>query len=57
MEWMRKAAEKGLAVPCLELAARMYGDHPYAREVGHVGRAVQVDSIKTRVESAYGFSA
>jgi ABC-type Mn2+/Zn2+ transport system ATPase subunit len=25
--------------------------------VGELGRVVQVDSIKTRVESAYGFSA
>ena len=39
MRWMRKAAESGLADACWKLAARMYGDHPYAREVGHVGEA------------------
>jgi len=37
MQWLRKAADNGQAVGCLQLAKRMYGDRPYAREVGHVG--------------------
>jgi len=41
MQCWRKAAENGLADACLELAARMYGHHPYAREVGHVGEAAR----------------
>jgi len=36
-QWMRKAAENGLADACLKLAAHMYIDLPYARDVGHVG--------------------
>ena len=39
MQWRRKAAENGHAKACLQLAGRMYGDEPYAREVGHVGEA------------------
>jgi len=39
MQWMCKAAENGLADACLNLAVRMYGDQPYAREVGQVGDA------------------
>ena len=39
MQWMRKAAEKGATDACLKLAGWMYGGHPYAREVGHVGEA------------------
>jgi hypothetical protein len=42
MQCMRKAAELGFPEACLALAARMYGDHPYAREVGHVGEAAGV---------------
>ena len=42
LQWLRKAAENGLADSCLELANRMYGDGPYAREVGHVGEAARV---------------
>jgi len=42
MQWMRKAAENGQAGSCLALACRMYGDEPYAREVGSVGDAVGV---------------
>jgi len=42
MQWLRKAAENGNSVSCLQLAARMYGDHPYAREVGHVVEAAGV---------------
>ena len=41
---MRKAAENGYADACTKLAACMYGDHPYAREVGHVGEAAGVAS-------------
>ena len=36
MQWLRKAAENGLADACARLAALMYGEWPYAREVGHV---------------------
>ena len=36
MQWMRKAAESGHADSCLGLAGRIYGDDPYAREVGQV---------------------
>jgi TPR repeat protein len=39
MRWRRKAAEDGHTDSCLNIAARMYSDQPYAREVGHVGRA------------------
>jgi hypothetical protein len=39
MQWIRKAAENGRAESCRLLAARMYFDLPYAREVGHVGEA------------------
>jgi len=42
MQWRRKAAENGHADACLQLALRMYGDRPYAREVGHVGEAAGV---------------
>ncbi len=38
-EWSRKAVENGSADACLRLAVQMYGDRPYAREVGHVGEA------------------
>jgi hypothetical protein len=39
--------------------AATVGDFVYFAPYGqtNIGRAVQVDSIKTRVESAYGFSA
>jgi len=43
-EWRRKAADNGHADACLTLAARMYLDQPYAREVGHVGEAAGVDT-------------
>ena len=39
---MRKAAENGHAIACSDLADRMYGDEPYAREVGRVGEAAGV---------------
>jgi len=39
MQWRRKAAENGHAEACLLLATCMYGDRPYAREVGHVEEA------------------
>jgi hypothetical protein len=42
MRWRLKAADDGHAGSCLELAARMYGDHPYARAVGHVEEAVRI---------------
>ena len=42
MSWLRKAAEHGIAASCLQLAARMYSDRPYAREVGHAGEAAGV---------------
>jgi len=42
MRWLRKAAENGRVESCSALAARMYGDEPYAREVGHVGEAAGI---------------
>jgi len=42
MQWLRKAADNGQADACLRLAACMYGDAPYAREVGHVQEAAGV---------------
>jgi len=42
MQWRRKAAENGYADACMQLALRMYGNRPYAREVGHVGEAAGV---------------
>jgi len=42
MQWKRKAAENGIADMCCALAAHMYGDMPYAREVGHVVEAAGV---------------
>ena len=42
MQWRRKAAEVGQADACLQLAGRMYGDEPYAREVGQVEEAAGV---------------
>ena len=42
MRWARKAAENGDANACAALAVRMYGDEPYAREVGRVGEAAGV---------------
>jgi len=41
-QWMRKAAESGLTDACGHVAADMYLDLPYAREVGHVGEAARV---------------
>ena len=45
MQWLRKAAEDGHADACLKLAACMYEDTPYAREVGHVGEAARVGTL------------
>ena len=42
MQWMRNSAENGQTLACLQLATCMYGDHPYAREVGHVEEAAGV---------------
>jgi len=42
LRWLRKAAENGHAHSCVMLAGRIYGDKPYAREVGHVG---EVDGV------------
>ena len=42
MQWLRKTAENGHAHACLRLAAHMYGDQPYARDVGHVVEAAGV---------------
>ena len=44
MQWRLKAAENGDAELCRVLAARMYLDLPYAREVGHVGEAAGVST-------------
>jgi TPR repeat protein len=50
MQWRRTAAETGHAEACYGLAARMYGDQPYAREVGHVGEAAGVAGTAGVVE-------
>jgi hypothetical protein len=50
MQWQRKAAANGHAVACLQLANFMYGDLPYAREVGHVGEAVGVATSASLME-------
>ena len=42
MQWRRKAAGNGDSDACRALAARMYVDFPYAREVGLVGEAAGV---------------
>jgi TPR repeat protein len=42
MRWQRKAAENGHDEACLKLAAYMYEDAPYARQVGHVEEAAGV---------------
>jgi len=42
MQWVRKAAELGDTGACSELAKFMYGDRPYAREIGHVVEAAGV---------------
>ena len=42
IRWRRKAAENGRTDACMFIAALMYADQPYAREVGHVGEAVSV---------------
>jgi hypothetical protein len=51
MQWLHKAAENGLASACWQLARSMYGDHPYAREVGRVGEALGVASSALDIES------
>jgi len=50
MKWMRKAAENGDTGACLQLACRMYGDEPYAREVGNVGEAAGVNTSAAVME-------
>ena len=42
MQWMRKAADSGVAIACDKLAVDMYADNPYAREAGLVGEAARV---------------
>ena len=42
MRWTRKSAENGDIHSCSRLAAHMYADRPYAREIGHVGEAAGV---------------
>jgi TPR repeat protein len=42
MQWLRKAADLGDTEACLLLARDMYGERPYAREVGHVVEAAGV---------------
>ena len=49
-QWMRKAAETGQSDACLQLAAKMYGDQPYAREVGHAGDAAGVAALAGDME-------
>jgi len=50
MQWKREAAENGHAGASLHLAGLMYGDHPYAREVGHMGDAARVATSSGVVE-------
>ena len=45
MKWRRKAADNGHAGACLQLALRMYGEEPYAREAGHVMDAAGVATM------------
>jgi hypothetical protein len=47
MQWMRKAAENGHTQSSSQLAAHVYGDHPYAREVGHVGEVEEIARVTT----------
>ena len=42
LQWLRKAADNGDVDSCKRLAFHMYGDHPYAREVGHIEEAAGV---------------
>jgi hypothetical protein len=42
MQWLRKAAEKEHTQACLQLASDIYGNLPYARDVGHTGQAAGV---------------
>jgi len=42
MRWRRRAVEGGDSNACLTLASGMYGDHPYAREVGQAVDAAGV---------------
>jgi len=42
LRWTRNAAESGQTPACLKLAACVYADRLYAREVGHVGEAAGV---------------
>jgi len=50
MRWRRKAAENGDSKACFTLAVRLYGDQPYAREVGHVGEAARVATSAEVIE-------
>jgi len=43
MQWLRKAAENGLADSCVRLAMSVYEDRPYAREVGHVEDTTELE--------------
>ena len=36
MQWLRKAADLGVAESCVQLARNMYADRPRARALGHV---------------------
>jgi len=49
-QWTRKAAENGHVDMCLRLAGGMYGDLPYAREVGHVEEAAGVTTSAGVIE-------
>ena len=42
LQWLRKAADNGDAEACYRVASSMYGDQPYAREVGHVVEAAAI---------------
>jgi len=50
LQWLRKAAENVHADGCYQLAASMYDDQPYAREVGHVVEAAGVATSAGNME-------
>ena len=52
MRWARKAAEGGRTESCWKLAHDMYGDLPYAREVGHV---VEASGVATSAGGMEGY--
>jgi len=50
MTWLRKATELGHVKACMRLTNGMYGDEPYAREVGRVGDPSVVATLSGGME-------